>query len=459
MSQRQAAIDYYHELCTTGTLAQDTWDHLLPGLGARGLIFGTRPLTTVLRPLFHTGMDWHYLRWRSTLILGVFRKMADAMLEDPVLRAQVYLTPEEEELVQIPTGFPTVLPTARLDSFLTVHDNGAYTLNYVELNGESPASMAYSDVLAELFLETPLMQRFQERYFVDMLLGRRSAVDALLRIYFTWRGSRDKLPDIAIVDWHGVPTTTEFHLFVDYFARYGIQVTICDPHEMDFRAGVLYAGGRPVDYVYKRVLSTELLQKFGLDHPIIHAMRAGAICMANPFPCKMVHKKASFAVASDERNAYLFNETERAAIRQHIPWTRVVEDRMTFDLHGRQIDLLPWAAGNKDHLVLKPNDEYGGKGVLIGWETEQETWNDALHGALDDPAIVQERALIAYEDFPAFLPDGELDISRRLVDCDPFVFNGDTIEGCLVRLSKVTLLNVTAGGGSVVPAFVVDPKP
>ena len=36
--------------------------------------------------------------------------------------------------------------------------------------------------------------------------------------------------------------------------------------------------------------------------------------------------------------------------------------------------------------------------------------------------------------------------------------NGDTIDGCLVRLSKVTLLNVTAGGGSVVPAFVIDPK-
>ena len=76
--------------------------------------------------------------------------------------------------------------------------------------------------------------------------------------------------------------------------------------------------------------------------------------------------------------------------------------------------------------MLKPNDEYGGKGVLIGWETEQEVWNDALQAALDDPAIVQERALIAYEDFPAFLPDGELDISRRLVDCDPFIFNGDT---------------------------------
>ena len=459
MTRRQAAIDHYHALCTTGSLAQDTWEHLLPGLGARGLVFGGRPLTTVLRPLFHTGMDWHYLRWRSTVVLGVFRKMAEAMLDDPVLRAQVYLTPEEEELIQIPTGFRTILPTARLDSFFTVQPDGSYTLNYIELNGESPASMAYSDVLSDLFLETPLMRAFQERYHVDPVsVGRRNAVDALLRIYYSWRGNRDKLPDIVIVDWKGVPTTTEFHLFVDYFARYGITATICDPHEMEFRHGQLYANDRPVDYVYKRVLSTELLQKFGLDHPIVDALRAGAICMANPFPCKMVHKKASFAVASDERNAYLFTPEETEVIRQHIPWTRVVEERTTVGPTGQPIDLLPWASMNKDVLVLKPNDEYGGKGVLIGWETDQETWNDALLAALTEPAIVQARATIAYEDFPSFLPDGELDISRRLVDCDPFIFHGDLIDGCLVRLSKVTLLNVTAGGGSVIPAFVIDPR-
>jgi hypothetical protein len=53
--------------------------------------------------------------------------------------------------------------------------------------------------------------------------------------------------------------------------------------------------------------------------------------------------------------------------------------------------------------VLKPNDEYGGKGVLIGWESEQAAWDGARAGGIDDPAIVQERAAIAYEDFPSLL--------------------------------------------------------
>jgi hypothetical protein len=43
-----------------------------------------------------------------------------------------------------------------------------------------------------------------------------------------------------------------------------------------------------------------------------------------------------------------------------------------------------------------------------------------------------------------------------MVDSNPFVFNGDYMDGCLTRLSTAALLNVTAGGGSTVPTFVVE---
>jgi hypothetical protein len=64
--------------------------------------------------------------------------------------------------------------------------------------------------------------------------------------------------------------------------------------------------------------------------------------------------------------------------------------------------------------------------------------------------------VIAYEDYPAIV-DGKLHIGQRLVDSDPFMF-GNEVKGCLSRLSTVTLLNVTAGGGSTVPVLVIEPK-
>jgi hypothetical protein len=107
-------------------------------------------------------------------------------------------------------------------------------------------------------------------------------------------------------------------------------------------------------------------------------------------------------------------------------------------------------------LLLKPNDEYGGKGIVVGWETPADAWDAALTEALHSPFVIQERVEIAYEDYPALI-DGRLQIGRRLVDCDPFMF-GNQVQGCLSRLSTVTLLNVTAGGGSTVPVFVIEPK-
>lgn len=458
MSTTAQAIDYYHHLSQQGTLAQQSWETLAAGMPARHLTFGDRPLCTVLRPLFYSPEEWRYLRTRTTLVLRAFHRLAQNMLLDPELRRQVRLTPEEEYLIGLPTGYSTPIPTARLDSFFSRHETGGMVLNYVEFNGESPASMAYQDVLAELFLETPLMQEFGRRYQMRPLLSRAAALDELLRIYYEWRGSRDKLPDIAIVDWAGVPTTSEFHLFVEYFQEHGIRALICDPEELEFRQGQMWAKGEPVDFIYKRVLISELLQRYGLDQPIVHALEAGAICMANPFTCKVLHKKASFAVATDERNAHLLTPEEQAAILQHVPWTRLVEERTTLDRRGHPIDLLPWASENREHLVLKPNDEYGGKGVLIGWETSQEAWDAALKQALEEPAVVQERAVIAYEEFPALDPAGNVVIDQRLVDCDPFLFHGERVEGCLTRLSSQTLLNVTAGGGSIVPVFVIEPR-
>ena len=452
------AISRFHDLLSQPGLANDSWDLLTARMAERRMVFGERPLCTVLRPLMYTPVEWRYLADRTELILRLFDRLARLMLDDADLRAQVHATPEEEHLLHIDHGYHSTVPTARLDSFYARNQDGSRSLGFVEFNGESPASMAYSDVLGDLFLELPVMQEFGRRYSVRALPSKKPALEEFLRVYYLWRGNRSKLPDIAIVDWHGVPTATEFELFVEYFAENGIAAVVCDPEEMEFRNGQLYAAGIPVDFVYKRVLVSELLLRYGLDHPIIDALQARAACLVNPFSCKLLHKKASLAVASDERNAHLLTAAEQQAVRAHIPWTRTVEPRTTLDPAGNPIDLLPWASANREGLVLKPNDEYGGAGVLIGWETEQSPWDTALADAANEPTVVQERVQIAYEEFPALTADAAVTIDQRLVDSDPFLFRGQRVHGCLCRLSSETLLNVTAGGGSIVPVFVVEEK-
>jgi len=178
--------------------------------------------------------------------------------------------------------------------------------------------------------------------------------------------------------------------------------------------------------------------------------------VANTFRCKLPHKKAFFAVLTDPANSGLFSPLEQSVIAAHVPWTRLVADKAT-EKDNTSGELLEIARSQRDRLVLKPNDEYGGKGVMLGWEQDASSWETALQSALRDlPGtwILQERVPVRRETFPMFDAQGEVTMRDMLVDLAPYLWRGK-MAGYLTRLSSTGLANVTSGGGQV-PAFVVD---
>jgi len=106
---------------------------------------------------------------------------------------------------------------------------------------------------------------------------------------------------------------------------------------------------------------------------------------------------------------------------------------------------------------MKPNDDYGGKGVVLGWTVGQEEWDATLQNYLREPAIVQHRVPIPSEPYPSMV-DGEMKIFDRMFDTAPYLWGMDYMSSCLSRLSTVALLNVTAGGGSTVPVVVIEKR-
>src|SRR3954469_25155938 len=337
------AIDEYHDLLDV-ELAAESQERLDDQLRRRGLFFGDRALCTVLRPRFLSAAQYRFLQKRAAMILSAFHTAYRAAVEDEQLLAQFKLLDWECALIRHDPGFRDPSPVSRLDAFFVGESGG---LKFTEYNAETPAGGAYNDVLTEAFYGLPIMREFLKRWDLRPLPARHNVLHALLDAFQQWSGTR-ALPRIAIVDWAEVPTRNEFLLFQDYFERQGIECVIADPREMEFVNGRLMAGGGPVDLIYKRVLITELVEREGLDHAVIRAVRDNAVCMVNPLRCKILHKKASLAVLSDDRNASLFSTTEREAIDAHIPWTRVVEDRATATPGApeRQADLLAFIAAN-----------------------------------------------------------------------------------------------------------------
>jgi glutathionylspermidine synthase len=444
----QEPITAYHDLLSD-ELAGETQHQLDEQLRSRGLFFGDRPLCTVLRPRFITPEQYRFLQARIAVLLSAFDRAHHAALGDADVRAQFRLLPWEEDLVQQDHGFADASPVSRLDAFFVSEKGG---LRFTEYNAETPAGAAYGDLLAEVFLGLPIMREFLHRHQVRPLPARHLVLHALTTSFHQWLGRREA-PRIGILDWREVPTFSEFLVSVDYFRSQGVECVIADPREVEYRDGKLMAGDFHITLIYKRVLISELVERGGLDHPIIRAVRDGAVCMINPFRCKILHKKASLAVLSDERNAHLFPMSEREAIESHIPWTRVVEERRT-SFRGETVELIPFMQKNRERLVLKPNDDYGGAGIVLGWETDTGEWERSMRRALEEPYVVQERVTLPTELYPS-LVDGRVQFADRMLDTAPFCFHGAYMDGCLTRLGTAALLNVTAGGGSSVPTFLV----
>ncbi len=446
------AVDTYHDLLTE-EMATESWGQMHDQMQRRGLLFGTRPLCTVLRPRFLTPDQYIFLRRQIRPLLRAFDKISRRAVGDAEFRQQFGLFDWEEELIQIDPGYDMHTPLTRLDSFFITSQG---ELKFTEYNAEVPAASAYNDVLNEVFYGLPVMGNFMRKYVVRPLPTRHSVMHVLLDAYREWGGT-DK-PRIAILDWREVPTHSEFELFIQYFRSQGLECEIIDPREVTYENGRLLHNGFHINLIYKRVLITELIERCGIDGPVIHAVRDKAVCLVNPFQCKLLYKKASLAVLSDENNAEMFDPAELAAIKSHIPWTRIVEERHT-TYGDLPVDLVPFMHKYREQLVLKPNDDYGGRGIVLGWQTNTSGWEKAVEEALssDSPFIVQERVGIPSEPYPSIV-DGRLQIYERMLDTAPFIFYGDYVDGCLTRLSTDPLLNVSAGGGSTVPTFVVEER-
>jgi hypothetical protein len=440
------AIAYYHSLLEENIASAKESDQWLKArMEAKNIKFGTRLVNTFLRPHFISYQQYDLIRKVSYVLLSCFARVENVMAEDPSLIDEVGLAEQERALARLEHGYYGLVLFARLDAFMTESE-----LKFVEFNVDSPGGLAYIEEMSNLFLELPAMRKFSERYQITFLTGKEKVLNTLLRAYREFSGGTTR-PAIAIVDWKGVSTEPEFSVFRDFFEQHGCPTIIADPRELEYTEGKLHKGDFTIDLVYKRALIKELSTKMDEVAPFIKACASGDVCVANPFRCKLVDTKLLFAILSDEKYQKHFSAEERSVIERHIPWTRRLRQGHTV-YHGQRVDLCPFVLDHKDHLVLKPNDEYGGKGICIGWEATPSEWEQAFHQGLAAKYVVQERVSIPTAAFPD-VSDG-LTFRELRYDLNPYIFDGE-VGGCLTRLSNTTLLNVTSGGG-IVPTFIIS---
>ena len=402
-----------------------------------GLVFGDRPTCPFLRPHIIARSQYDEVSRVANTIAVALEKVADRSLRDDDLLARLDVTEREAKMARIDPGYPRLCVSSRLDAYLS--DSG---FQFLEYNAETPAGVGDQMQLEKALFGLTHLTKFLADNSHWRPEPHRRLLKSLLDTYREWGGDED-FPQIAIVDWKGVATESEFHVLQEYFSAAGFQTIIADPRELTYDSEHLWARNFRIDIVYKRVVIHEFLERCDEDHPLARAYADRRICMANSFRTKLAHKKAAFAILSDPVYADLFTPHESEVLRRHIPWTRRVEETRT-EFQGAEHDLPDLIAKERECLVLKPNDDYGGHGVYIGWETSVDEWAQAINLALQRPYVVQQRVPLNKIPIPTF-SDG-LRMEEMFVDFNPFLFHNE-VEGALIRLSHSSLLNVTSGGG------------
>lgn len=435
--RKKLIAEYHTSLGGDDGLTAEFFARLKSMMRTRRLLYGAREIGVALRPHLLTRAQYAIVAHSSEVLAGAFERIASALLSEPSRMETVGLTEREIKLALVEPKHSASTVTSRLDAF--VHGR---EVKFVEYNAENPSSLMDQTGLNEILLEVGAMRDIAKRYQLRQFSPEKHLLNALLNTFREWGGAG--APNVAILDWSGLPTADEFVLLAEFFASQGVPTLICAPEHLSYENGGLHCGPFPIDLVYKRVIINELLAACDDSHPLIRAYLAGDVCLVNSFRCKMVHKKAAFELLTDEANAGWFTARQKDVIRRTVPWTRRLIQRKT-QHGGREVDLIEHVRKRRSQFILKPNDDYGGRGISFGDRSTSSEWDAALSEALDGDYVVQERVELRTEVFPIF---GESDwaLQPMYVDTNPFLFAG-RVEGAMVRLSDSPVVNVTSGGG------------
>lgn len=445
-------LSFIIELTQDGNHSKAHFDQLQQFLIREKCTFNGKPMPTLLKPIYISLRQNRKLQYKVEKISSVLNKFINLYLENEEVRQIMRFSDIENELFAIDPGYSTPLVIARLDAFMN-----DYSVKYLEFNCDSPAGTSYADVLEQGFANILEQYEVSRQWKFEYTLRQERFFDTILNCYSEFRGKHPDFPQkptIAIVDWDGVSTASEFELLQSFMAAKGFKAVICSPQSLKIQEHQLVSNGEVIHLIYRRVITRELLQKKDECQDFLNGIKQGLACVCNPFRSYIVGNKKILSLLADPRFQQIYDPDELEVIDKSIPWTKILARTKTM-YQGFTVDLPTFVSDNKQKLVLKAANSYGGKDVCLGCETDQKSWDELIEDKIDgEEWVVQEYVNIPQEIFPEI--GDAVNLRLKKVNINPFAFSGK-YGGSISRVSDKSIINVSAGGG-LVPTLSIQRK-
>jgi hypothetical protein len=441
------AIARYHKLIESEPYIDLAWAQALQER-KKALKLEDGPLSPVLRPHLLPSRDYLALTKTSEALFSAIDRVERLVLATPSLLARIQLLPAERMLAAVEPGYSAFSIAGSLQTRM---NDGS--LRFGGHSAVAPAGAIYGEALSEIYYDAPPVKELRKKFTLKKLPGIKPLMSAVLKAYKE-SGGRNKRPNIAIVEMRHPHASPESTLLADFFSREGCRTEIVSPDQLEYRNNVLTKGEFVIDVVYRNIALQEFLVRFDLNHALVRAYKERTVCMINSFRAELGSKQAIFDLLTDDAVTAKFPAAERKAIKDCVPWTRVVQAAKTTH-KGHTVDLPDFVMKHRAKLVLRSNDPSSEAPPLRGADVTDLNWEKALRQAMRSPSVVQE----AYEPSRAVFPMlqyGSLMMKEMLVSVQPHAYMG-AVHGCSTQLDIAGPASFSTLTG-LAPTFLLEGK-
>lgn len=373
-------------------------------------------------------------------------------LDSPDYRALFGFEPELEEMILRRPAYSALLPVCRLDIFLN-EETGEF--KFCEFNADGSSAMNENAELDRTYRHTLLYREMDRSYEQRGFELFDSWVRTFLRL---WREAEKNsgrkasegplpgdpvqaeadagkaFPAVAIADFLEKGSShAEFEAFREAFERAGCPAFVAEIRDMRYEKGRLLTGdGHAVDAVYRRAVTSDIMDHREEIRPFLEAVRDRRVCLIGDFCTQVVHDKALFRVLHDPRTAAFLTEEENAYIAAHVPCTAMLTAENAARRDVRE---------EKDRWILKPRDSYGAHGIFPGRLCTEEEWAAQLAARADTDYILQEFVTPYRTDNVTFSPSGE-PVWRSYSNMTGLYLYGGELAGIYSRASVTPVISV-----------------
>ena len=417
------------------------------------------PIPILARPRVITRKQRDYFHRVCLEVNKALEKLAALYVESPEIRDLLAFTEEEDGWLhdiwpRVAKARQTIF--GRLDTNVDLAIlNWDENFQFFEANSIGVGGIYYTWATEKILMDevAPYLQRVAP----GLILTPNDDPRFLLLQQITAHAraiGRRRLNVALVQDLSSPGGPDEFGHLVRFLAGHGLTAVHCDPKDLEVRGDDLYARDFPVDIVYRDAEIAEYVRREAAGQDMRAMKRAFEHNQVLSTLSGEFDHKSVWEIFTDPAFEGCFTQRQWRIFRKHILWTRIVREGRATEPDGQMVDLVPWLRRNKDRIVLKPNREFGGTGIVIGKFTDLDDWDLAIQAALILPKsmVAQSYVDVWIKDFPVLTKDG-ITLEEFYVVCGFYATPQGL--GILGRASKKRIVNVAKQGGMTAVLLLV----